>query len=284
MSGEKDDLIRLEIEGSPGEKGYLRLDDLVSQLKTVESALEQTARIVTEKNTGIYFRVISVEQRSPMSLVLEPVSEQGDDEEPEEDWGRETSKKFLSVVRRISRTGTAPKDVDSDSLRSIREMTEGLDRGIRRVTVITPKARIPLTKRFREKVDLLIQQRKSLESPKSMEWGSVKGQLVGIKLWGKRRFNIEPDIGPLRVECIFPKADELIEEKASNAVKSWVEAFGLLHYKSGADFPDKIEVRDLDVFRTSDNLPRMRELRGVFPDLTGNKTVEEFLTDMRDGP
>jgi len=55
MAGQR---ITVQLEGSPGDEGHLRLSELIQQLERVKVALRQTERLVAGREGALYYRVI----------------------------------------------------------------------------------------------------------------------------------------------------------------------------------------------------------------------------------
>ncbi len=81
------------------------------------------------------------------------------------------------------------------------------------------------------------------------------------------------------VACKFPK--ELIG-KVQDALGAFVSVWGECIYRPDAAFPYKIDVREMTPLPPSEELPSLRDLFGIAPDATGDKTSEQFVRELRD--
>ena len=276
MSSLQTEVITIRIEGKGEEGGHVRLEDFISQLQSFEDVLIQTAHILSKPHRPkVKFRIVSATHTSPISLGLEPVPLEDKDIEYTPFLG----KKVLATSKSID-SGKVPADVDLQTLRTYRKMIEGIDTGeINKLSVSIPNQTFSVTDKFVKNLDGAIRTKEKELLPEARESGSLKGQLVGLKLWGKKTLYIEPNIGPTRVECHFDDKD--VEYHASKSVKRFVVAHGVLHYTEGKKFPLRIQVEELSVLPEEGELPGMGDLHGMSPDLTGDESVNDLLESSR---
>lgn len=117
------------------------------------------------------------------------------------------------------------------------------------------------------------------ERPEESFEGSVKGRLEAINLHDdKNTFRIYPVAGPSRVTCHFP---EDLRDQAVAAVDRNVIVYGELKYKANAPFPDEIEVEKIEILPPDEDLPALMELRGVAKGAIGDRSVLEYLRQVR---
>ena len=100
-----------------------------------------------------------------------------------------------------------------------------------------------------------------------------------MKLHNVTTFEVFPTVGPKRVVCHFQPAKK---EKVKQALERYVCVYGRLRYKHWDKFPHAIDASDLDIYPLDDELPKLSELRGMAPDLTGGLEAHEFLEQVRD--
>jgi hypothetical protein len=116
--------------------------------------------------------------------------------------------------------------------------------------------------------------------PNERAWGEVTGTLDAVDLHGKTVFWVFPKIGPKKVRCRAP-LNTSIRAKVASSIEHYVSVYGELHYRAGDPFPFAIEkISDIEIHDPS-RAPRLFDLRGIAPDLTGDKTVDEYLADAR---
>ena len=83
------------------------------------------------------------------------------------------------------------------------------------------------------------------------------------------------------VTCIL---DSNLHERAINAMGKVAVVRGLGHYRPNAFHPYQIEVtndNDIDILDLNSGAPKLSELEGAFPGLTGGKSVAEYLREIR---
>ena len=90
---------------------------------------------------------------------------------------------------------------------------------------------------------------------------------------------IYPVIGPRRVTCQFPDS---LRKHVIGALDGYVTLFGRLKTKTWNRFPHAVEVEALELHPSVDDLPKLRDLSGMAPDLTHGLSTEDFLARVRD--
>jgi hypothetical protein len=110
------------------------------------------------------------------------------------------------------------------------------------------------------------------------EYGSVTGMLEGLNLHnGKNIFYLYVFTGQ-KVKCKFPP--ELFET-VQQALRKRVEVHGKLTSIKSKPFPIRVEVRDIEIYPPDSELPSFMELKGIANGSLGDKTIEEYIWEMR---
>ena len=110
---------------------------------------------------------------------------------------------------------------------------------------------------------------------------TVDGKLEQINIHNKaNKFTIYPTLSTSSsVTCKFPQ--KLLEE-VQNTLGSLVSVSGECVYRPDAILPYKIEVHEMEVLPPSEELPSLGDLFGIAPGMTGGKTSEQFVREIRD--
>ena len=110
---------------------------------------------------------------------------------------------------------------------------------------------------------------------------TVDGKLERINIHNKaNNFTIYPTLSTSSsVTCKFPQ--ELLEE-VQNALGSLVSVSGECVHPPNEILPYKIEVHEMEVLPPSEELPSLGDLFGIAPGMTGGKTPEQFVREIRD--
>lgn len=113
---------------------------------------------------------------------------------------------------------------------------------------------------------------------------SAKGKLELINLDGDGKFMIHPLVDVWNsVEVSFNTKDAALKEAIISSADKVVEVYGKGYYREdGEALPYKMELESIRRVPDSKDLPKLSDFAGVAPDITGGKSVEEFLDDRRE--
>lgn len=260
--------IRITVDGDPRDQGHVRLSDFLKQLESVRKALRYTAALLQAgEQANVYYRIIDAKRESPLTVTLEAVAEKSPD------LPRMVVGKFFDSITEIKKHGKIPADFDYPTAEAYREIVTPQHQHVSALVIANSRRRIAIDYQFEEKIDKAI-------GPDEFAEGSITGTLDTVKLHNVTAFEIFPTIGPKRVVCHFRPE---IKEKVKQALERYVCVYGTLRYKHWDKFPHAIDAMDLDIYPPDDELPKLSELRGISPDLTGGLEAHEFLEKIRDG-
>ena len=105
------------------------------------------------------------------------------------------------------------------------------------------------------------------------------GRLDWLNIHGKKRLKIYPEI-----EGTKPITVDFGNDFWDNVIKSIgkiVKISGVGRYHPGAFLPHYIKMGKIELIPDGDALPQLSDMYGEFPDITGDKTVEDYLRDLR---
>lgn len=260
--------IRIIVDGDPRDQGHVRLTDFLRQLDSVRKALRHTEGLLeTGEREQVYYRIIDAHRESPLTVTLEGVAEK-----PSKFPGQVVGK-FLSSINEIKKSGKIPKDFDYPTAEAYLEITAPQRQHVSSLILANGRRRITIDHQYREKISKAI-------GPDEFVEGSVTGTLDTVRLHNRTAFEVFPTVGPKRVVCHF-RPD--MKEKVKHALESYVCVYGRLRYKHWDKFPHAIDASDLEVFPPDDQLPKLSDLKGAIPDLTGGLEAHEFLDTIRNG-
>lgn len=259
--------ITLRLTGAEEDIGHVRFNTFLKQLEAVQDALNETDRIVSQ-GRSVYYRVVSLDHRSPASVQLEAVPLNGSIEAP-----MVVLDTFYDTVARIQFASEAPEDFDYEALQKYKKMVGFLDRGIVEAIISRNGDEVQLSKDLSRNVDLIL-------GPDEYEMGSVSGMLHHVNLHGNQKvFTVYPIAGRPKLKCIFTEDKR---DQVTKAVDHYVSVFGRLKYKMRDTHPyEMTHVRSIEVYPDESELPTLGELFGISPDITGEKSSEEFVRDLR---
>jgi hypothetical protein len=263
-----DDKVRLTLHGLASEDGHVRLADFLRELQLFSGTLKKFDRFVSAGRLSCYYRVVDLSHSSPATVVVEgQPRRRGELGAPYQVIGE-----FLATLNHIQRNGQVPKPLNLSILRGLKRMMEPLGRSISSVEIGGNGIAVPLTRDFETLIDHLLQ-------PEEEYPGSISGMLDAINFHGGANvFYLYPDIGPEKIACHFPSE---MSNRAAAAINQFVTVNGLLRRKVNAPFPHIAFVDSIEVMPPDSELPSLRDLRGIAPDLTGELLSEDFVRELR---
>jgi len=267
MAGKR---ITIALEGDLDDRGDVRLPALIEQLQSFKRALSyaESHAAAGGKKPSVEYRLVDL-HHSEAAFTFEAFPEDALD-----DRTGAVIYEFRTRLKQIQ-SGQVPDDVSIEELEAYQELAPTPERRIRRVDVTfdAPAAlakveTIQMTLEFRQQVAELI-------GPEEFAWGTMTGRLEALNLHEKNLFYLYPPVGPSRVTCMFKRE---IREDVKLAVDHYVEVAGKLHYKRRSKFAQRMsDVYSVEVLDTDNDRPRLSELRGIAPDVTGGIDTREFV-------
>lgn len=110
--------------------------------------------------------------------------------------------------------------------------------------------------------------------------GAVEGRLEMVSLHpGRRRFHICHDLTGKAVPCSLPPE---LEPAVKASLGRRVIVSGVVSYGEKGH-PLSVRSERLRILREDGELPSPEDLLGLAPDLTGDKSTEEYIGMLRDG-
>jgi len=262
--------ITVTIEGSPQDKGRVRLSDFIKQLEAIKTSLKQTERLVSDSDDpALYYKIVELTYSSPATVVIEPV-EIADDASG---LGDRTVRQFVTNLNQVAR-GRRPARADLPALQSYQGLTAMLKQHVGAVAIKhSGNKSIAIDKRFATRIAKII-------GPDELAKGSMYGMLEWLNLHRNiNRFHIYPTVGPTKVDCDFGPE---LKPKVIRGIDQYVRVVGDLRYKHLEKFPYAMNVADIEVMPPEDQLPTLHDLRGIAPNATGDKSSADFIRSLRD--
>jgi hypothetical protein len=259
--------ITVRLEGDAKDAGHLRLTDFIKQLDAIKSALKQTERVLGHSDkTAVYYRIVDLSHSSPATVVLEAV-----DPIEGHDLAGTVVETFLDALSTIKDKGEIPAGFDYPAAEAYREIVSPLRKHVSSITLANGHQNISIDRKYEERIKKAI-------GPDELVEGSITGTLDTVRLHNTTAFEIFPMIGPKKVYCMFPPE---MKEQVKSALEHYVRVHGRLRYKRWDKFPYAIDAAELEIYPPDEDLPKLSELRGAIPDLTGGLSEHEFLEKIR---
>lgn len=275
--------VTLRIEPSvPGSKN-VRLTDFLQQLEALRTSLRRTESLVTGQET-LDWEIVALSHSSPATVVLEPILPPEDEPDEERKGKRKRKRKrpdprakvvnrFFDYMQSLTYRASAPPEMDRETLRAFQDLTAPVRHDRVRATISNGSKSVEIV----GAVDATVNQ---LLAPRFRETGAVEGRLEYLNIHGgKYRFRIWPEVGPARVQCIFPKSKL---SDARNAVGFNVRVSGELVFRERDEFPFRVHVEDIERLPEDDELPKMSDLLGaVSAKYLKGMSSEDFIAAVR---
>ena len=185
---------------------------------------------------------------------------------------------LISGINRLERGQSISPDLKATSLQRMWKVANALkSRGVEHellvlsgITGESGRISHPMARQINQ---ILVKERVSL--------GSIEGvvELVSVRQ-GNRKFNVYHTVTGKAIECDLPS---YLEAEVIDAIKRRVRVVvsGAIHRNWKGD-PVRMKVDRIRALPEARELPSLDELAGSVPDLTGNRSTEEFIRMIRD--
>jgi hypothetical protein len=241
------------LQGLESEKGFIRLDNLLSELAALQEALESIDREMNGKST-LYYRVVNLSHHSPAKVVIEPVLKQRlKTVRMGNRWGHlpeQIHHSFFETITYIKNDNQARlAKVGEPVIDAIAGLLEGLGTEFKSGSIANSKMKFKLDDDLKQSVEKLLM-------PEFHSYGSVEGQLLALNVAKGNRFYIYPELGARSISCQFP---EEMFEKAQGYIRKNVRVYGTKYFRESTGFPFTIrDVKDLELLEPSKPFPEFR--------------------------
>lgn len=269
MNESTENLITLKVEGVESEHGHIRADEFIDELSHLLTALNGVDRMVgTTGQPTLYYRIVAISHNSPLSITLEPVVRRGV-KKPSKDHIAVRHHRFFKELSAIRRSEPVSPELDEQVLENLVDLTGGLGRNFKSVTISNGESRVELDRVFEQNI-------KKLLNEEDASYGGVEGRLDAVNIHGQaRRFWIYPTVGAAKIRCDFlPGTQEQLKEALGN----YVRVEGIKHFRPQSPFPFRVSVRDFEILTDAAHL---KDLGGMTTPGT-NLSAVEFVRRMRD--
>ena len=231
----------------------------------VSAALACLRRLEDESGSSVVvaYRLVGLELGSAV-VKIRPESKDDRDST-----AREVAASFERGFRALTESKIAETSFSPRTQQSFVAIQKPLRRG---------SLAIELTGRERHRLDYSTVSRKSkLPKQEMKSFGSVFGQVKAINIHGDKVFHVYPASGPTRVACHF--SDDMLQH-VQNAIGRYVTVHGAIDYDSTETFPARVTVREIEI--CEEDRPKLKDLFGLVPDLTGGVESAAYIRAIRD--
>ena len=261
--------IILKLEGSPSDDGHVRLSEFVERLESLRILLHKLDQHVSgEKSPTVYYHITSLSHSSPVTVEIEAKPK------PKTfDRSGEVFEKFYYGLEYIKEQQQVPDEYPYEILDAYKAF---LDKPFKSLTSFN------VLKEEHEPIVITDEIVYAIEKAVSGEFkneGSMSGMLEAINIHDStNRFTIYPLAGPNKIICHFPISKL---EQAIDAINHHVRVQGTFKYRTKAQLPHEVEVKEIDILPPDDELPSLSSLRGIAPNATGNIDSVAFVREIR---
>jgi hypothetical protein len=259
--------IVLELSGPDDEGGRVALNVFVEELQSLSAALNRADVIATGGRLATVFEIAALSYNSPPTIELEARVR------PRSPDVRARTARILREALAAAEANTlVEQKIDYELLLRVRRFIEPVGTKLRSVSVSVDNYRFEVTRDYVRRIDDALAFTDSC-------YGTIDGMLEQINVHaGANAFTIYPLVGAPKVACHFNTATR---EKALSAIGRRVEVTGLMQYRADATFPHQIDVQNIDILPSVEDLPNLRDLRGLAPDATGSVSSEDYVAELR---
>lgn len=265
-----DTRMTFRIDGPLHDGGDVEFDAFVDILARCSKALRMSNEDVSEHRLRpgrIRYQVVALRHDSPATVTVEGW--------PQPDHGvpmaqiHSAHEHLVTVLQRM-RIGDL-KGISEKMIDAARNLVEGQGAGFQRIGVQWGHRSVAIDA---DMARVLAEQ----DARSAVEWGTVRGRVERYNSHDRaRHFYLYPRDGG-RVKCVF---DPSMTTKAAEVVEHDVTVTGRLKHRPGEWTPHECEVERIERHRDDGELPLMRV--GMYPGITGEKSVEDHLQELRDG-
>jgi len=254
--------LTVKLVGSDEDNGVVSFEDFRNFCDNLAKCLRKTDELVSGGQPKIRYRITSLASASA-SVTLEPITSKNG-----HDYRGEVIGLFQDTVVGLQEGRHVDPRIGRDTLEIFRELINPLNRRTKEVWVGSAR----LTKQYEANIENILGN--SIPSD-----GSVSGILERVNVHNRNEFVLYPPIPGYRIICEFP--DEMLGQ-IRQAIKNNVTVWGTLYFQPDTPFPHQVHVSRLEIHPPDNELPKLRDLKGLAPNCTGGLKAVEFVRSLRD--
>ena len=266
------DLYRLTVrmKGPVTARGDVRFEDFLKFLFDLLATLHATDRAVARSDEPTMdYRVRDLQHNSPATIVLEARPR-----ERKIDLRKRVLQTFVSGVNGVLKGGM-PIGFKPGLLLDFQDLAKHLNgRRLREASFEHATITAKVTTAFKEQIEQIV-------GPDRHEHGTVSGKLDIVNAHQAQRFFwLYPAGSTERIRCYFPPT---LMGRVGEAIERHITVSGRLRFKATMLQPYAVSVSDIDIHERDDDLPSLRNLRGLTKDATpAPELSEQFVRRQRD--
>lgn len=253
--------VTIKLVGAEDDGGFVRFDDFTGFCRAVSRCLRRVDDVVRPEGSRIRYRIVEMEFASA-SMSLEAIRPRT---------GRDDRAAVVALFRETTSRLQLGRHPDTrftfNDLEAFREIVFPLNRHAKEVWVDGSR----LTSDYVANIE-------SILGSAIPSIGQVTGRLERLNVHDRYEFVLFPVAGT-RIVCVF---DQSILEQVRMGVKRSVTVSGILYFQPDKLFPNRVRVQEMEIHPPDEELPRLRDIKGIARRCTGNMTSVEFVRAIRD--
>lgn len=253
--------LTIKLVGSEDDNGLVRFEDFTSFCRVLSKCLRRVDEVVRPEGERLRYRIVGMETASA-TVTLEAIRPRNG-----ADGTTAVVGLFRETVARLQSGRGPDRRLTFDDLETFRELVLPLRQHSREVWVDGHK----LTSEYVGTIERILGSAIPSE-------GQVTGRLERLNVHNRYEFVLFPVAGN-RIVCKF---DESMLEQVRAGIKRTVTVSGTLSFQPDKPLPDRVRVRSMEVHPRDEELPRLKDLRGIARNCTGNMTAVQFVRAIRD--
>ncbi len=256
--------ISLKLEGSPQDQGLVRAQDFVAFVSAALACLRRLegARM---SRTKVVYRVVDL---SVSSAVVELEASSPEDVHA---LASKVVENFLTGLTAVQEGMLEFAGYEPELRDAFSAVLTPLQGHARSLTVESDARSVTLTSVPPAVLEPGVQ---------SMSVGTFAGFVDAVNVHKTPVFYLYPSAGPSRIPCVFDRHTLL--EEVRQAIKRYTTVHGLMEFQPGSSFPSRITADRIEVNPPESELPTLRSLYGIAPDLTHGLDSVTFVRQLRD--
>jgi len=266
--------ISLELMGLDENGGHLDLVVFSRKIRYLHEFIKVNVEEYASKqgisSDQIAIRVVNLQHNSPAQVVCEPVCHF--------DLSLNPIEGMVNNLQSIQKGNAG--NISYESVLALKRLAVSNAKEVRHAKLEIMNGTEKNSHKFTFDTDF-VREVEKLINTEEVIISTVDGRLEQINIHNERnQFTIYKAILGYRINCKF---QPIHLEKAASAIGKYVSVFGKCKYRVGAPSPHHIDVRKMEILPESSELPSLRDLRGISPNIAGDKSPEEFVREIRDG-
>jgi len=268
--------ISLELMGLDENDGHLDLVVFSQKIRDLHKLIKVNVEEYASKqgipSDQIAIRVVNLQHNSPAQVVCEAVCTSGPHKAPFEE--------LVNTLKSVRSGNTG--NISYEYVSALRNLALGRASEIHHAELEINNGEDKNSYKLSFDHDFVkeVEKVERLINTEEIILSTVDGKLEQINLHNNTNtFKIYDTVLGYSIECKFP---ENLREEAVKAIDKSVSVFGECKYRMRDNFPHHIKVQEMEILPNPSELPSLGDLRGIAPNITGGKSPEEFVRELRE--